>query len=303
VHCHNDLGLGTANSLSAVRAGARQVECSMNGIGERAGNCSLEEVVMAIKTRKDFFDKIYTEVNTQQIMKTSKLVSHLTGFVVQPNKAIVGDNAFAHEAGIHQDGVLKERTTYEIMRPEDVGLERNKLVLGKHSGRHAFKSRLEDLGFVLDDTEIREAFAKFKVLADKKKDIFDEDLEAIVEESFSKTVPETYSLEYVSVTSGNKNIPTATLRLVKDGEVFQDASCGDGPVDAVYKTIERITNISAELLDYSLRSVSKGKDAVGEVVVKIKVGNKIVGGKGVSTDIIEASCRSYLSAINKILRS
>lgn len=302
VHCHNDLGLATANSLAAVRAGARQVECSINGIGERAGNCSLEEVVMAIRTRKDFFDKIYTEVNTQQIMKTSKLVSHLTGFVIQPNKAIVGDNAFAHEAGIHQDGVLKERTTYEIMKPEDVGLEHNKLVLGKHSGRHAFKSRLEDLGFVLDDTEIREAFEKFKVLADKKKDIFDEDLEAIVEESFSKTVPETYSLEYVSVTSGNKSIPTATLRLVKDGEVFQDASCGDGPVDAVYKTIERITNINAQLLDYSLRSVSKGKDAVGEVVVKIKVGDKIVSGKGVSTDIIEASSRSYLNAINKILR-
>ncbi len=303
VHCHNDLGLATANSLAAVRAGARQVECSINGIGERAGNCSLEEVVMAIKTRKDFFDKMYTDVNTQQIMKTSKLVSHLTGFLIQPNKAIVGDNAFAHEAGIHQDGVLKERTTYEIMKPEDVGLERNKLVLGKHSGRHAFKSRLEDLGFVLDDDEIREAFEKFKVLADKKKDIFDEDLEAIVEESFSKTVPETYSLEYVSVTSGNKSIPTATLRLIRDGEVFQDASCGDGPVDAVYKTIERIVKINAQLLDYSLRSVSKGKDAIGEVVVKIKVGDKIVSGKGVSTDIIEASSRSYLNAINKILRS
>ena len=303
VHCHNDLGLATANSLAAVNAGARQVECTINGIGERAGNCSLEEVVMAIKTRNDVFGDVYTEINTPQIMKASKLVSHLTGFVVQPNKAIVGDNAFAHEAGIHQDGVLKERTTYEIMKPEDVGLEQSKLVLGKHSGRHAFKDRLDQLGFVLIDSEVEEAFEKFKVLADKKKDIFDEDLEIIVQEAFSKTIPQTYSIDYVCVTSGNTSIPTATIRLKKDDQIIQDAACGDGPVDAVYLAIERITGIKADLLDYSLRSISKGKDALGEVVVKLKVDDRVVTGKGVSTDIIESSAKAYLDGINKIVRT
>lgn len=303
VHCHNDLGLATANSLAAVRSGARQVECTVNGIGERAGNCSLEEVVMAIRTRKDFFGDLYTDIDTKQIMKASKLVSHLTGFLVQPNKAIVGDNAFAHEAGIHQDGVLKERTTYEIMHPEDVGLEQSTLVLGKHSGRHAFKDRLEQLGFHLTEAEIEEGFERFKVLADKKKEIFDEDLEIIVEEAFSKTIPQTYTLDYLGVVSGNKSICTATIRLTKDEQVVQDAACGDGPVDAVYQTIERITGIHAELLDYSLRSVSKGKDAIGEVVVKLRVDDKIINGKGVSTDIIEASARAYLNGINKVLRS
>ena len=303
VHCHNDLGLATANSLAAVKAGARQIECTINGIGERAGNCSLEEVVMAMKTRRDAFGDLYTEINTPQIVKTSKLVSHLTGFVVQPNKAVVGDNAFAHEAGIHQDGVLKERSTYEIMRPEDVGLEQSKLVLGKHSGRHAFKDRLDQLGFILNDSELEEAFEKFKILADKKKDIFDEDLETIVEESFSKTIPQTYNIDYVCVTSGNTSIPTATIRLKKDDEIIQDAACGDGPVDAVYLAIERITGIKAELLDYSLRSISKGKDALGEVVVKLKVDDRVVSGKGVSTDIIESSAKAYLDGINKIVRT
>lgn len=303
VHCHNDLGLATANSLAAIKAGARQIECTINGIGERAGNCSLEELVMAIKTRTDFFKNMYTEINTKQIMKTSKLVSHLTGFVVQPNKAIVGDNAFAHESGIHQDGVLKERTTYEIIDPDDIGLGESKLVLGKHSGRHAFKERLEQLGFNMTPEEIEEAFEKFKILADKKKHVFDEDLEAIVEESFSKTIPEVYSLDYISISSGNKNIPTATLRLIKDDKILQDAACGDGPVDAAYQTIERITGIKAELLDYSLRSVSQGKDAVGEVILKIRANEKIVTGKGASTDIIEASARAFLNAINKIVRA
>ncbi len=302
VHCHNDLGLAVANSLAAIHAGARQVECTINGIGERAGNCSLEEVVMSLRTRKDFFDNVYSDINTKQIIKTSKLVSHLTGFVVQPNKAIVGDNAFAHEAGIHQDGVLKERTTYEIMLPEDVGLEENKLVLGKHSGRHAFKDRLEQLGFFLEEKELEEAFEKFKVLADRKKNIFDEDLEIIVEDAFSKAMPQIYALDYICITSGNKNLPTATIRLKKDDKIFQDAACGDGPVDAVYQTIERITGIKAELLDYTLRSVSKGKDAIGEVLVKMRIDGRIVNGKGMSTDIIEASARAYLDGINKIVR-
>jgi len=302
VHCHNDLGLAVANSLAAVSGGARQVECTINGIGERAGNCSLEEVVMALRTRKDFFGGVYTDINTKQIMKTSKLVSHLTGFVVQPNKAIVGDNAFAHEAGIHQDGVLKERTTYEIMHPADVGLEESKLVLGKHSGRHAFKDRLEQLGFFLQENELEDAFEKFKVVADRKKNIFDEDLEIIVEDSFSKTMPQIYVLDYICVTSGNKNLPTATIKLKKDDKIFQDAACGDGPVDAVYQTIERITGIKAELMDYTLRAVSQGKDAIGEVLVKMKIDKKIVNGKGMSTDIIEASARAYLDGINKIVR-
>ncbi len=302
VHCHNDLGLAVANSLCAVMAGARQIECTVNGIGERAGNCSLEEVVMAIKTRQDYFKNMHTDINTKQIMKASKLVSHLTGFVVQPNKAIVGDNAFAHESGIHQDGVLKERTTYEIIDPVDIGLGESKLVLGKHSGRHAFKDRLEQLGFALNNEELQEAFEKFKVLADKKKNVFDEDIEVIVEEAFTSTIPEMYTLEYISISSGNHNIPTATLRLKKDDKVFQDAACGDGPVDAAYQAIERITGIKAELLDYSLRSVSKGKDAVGEVVVKLSSDNRVVTGKGVSTDIIEASARAFLNGINKLVR-
>lgn len=303
VHCHNDLGLAAANSLAAVLAGARQVECTVNGVGERAGNCSMEEVVMALRTRRDMFKDVHTDINAQQIIKASKLVSHLTGFVVQPNKAIVGENAFAHESGIHQDGVLKERTTYEIIDPADIGLFESKLVLGKHSGRHAFKDRLEQLGFVLDTDELQVAFERFKVLADKKKNIFDEDLEAIVQEAFSKTTPQVYTLDYISISSGNHNIPTATVRLKKDDKIFQDAACGDGPVDAAYQAIERITNVKLELLDYSLRAVSKGKDAIGEVVVKTQLDNKVIIGKGTSTDIIEASARAFLDAINKTVKA
>ncbi|MCB1196484.1 2-isopropylmalate synthase [bacterium] len=303
VHCHNDLGLAVANSLAAIEKGARQIECTINGIGERAGNCSLEEVVMAIKTRNDYFKNFYTEIDTTQIMKASKLVSHLTGFVVQPNKAIVGDNAFAHEAGIHQHGVLTKRQTYEIIDPKDIGLGESKLVLGKHSGKHAFKDRLEQLGYSLSPDELQSAFERFKVLADRKKNIFDEDLEIIVEESFIKSSHETYTLEYINISSGNKSIPTATLQLKKEEHVYQDAACGDGPVDAAYKTIMRITGVTANLLDYSLRSISKGQDAIGEVVVKIGVDDKIVTGKGVSTDIIEASARAFLDGINKILKT
>ncbi len=300
VHCHNDLGLAVSNSLAAIRNGARQVECTINGIGERAGNASLEEIVMTLRTRKDVFPNIYTEVNSGQIIKTSRLVSNLTGLVVQPNKAIVGENAFAHESGIHQDGVLKERTTYEIMKPEDVGLLENSLVLGKHSGRHAFRERLKELGFKLGDEEIDKLFEKFKILADKKKTVYDEDLVALVEDEFAQ-VPEIFVLEYLHISSGNTTVPTATVRVRKDKQVLEDAACGDGPVEAIYNSIDRITGIKGTLVDYALRAITGGKDALGEVVVKVKIDTRMVTGKGTSTDIIEASARAYLNAINRVL--
>ncbi|MBI1869894.1 MAG: 2-isopropylmalate synthase [Chlamydiae bacterium] len=300
VHCHNDLGLAVANSLMAIRNGARQIECTINGIGERAGNASLEEIVMTLKTRRDIFKDVETHVRTKEIIKTSRLVSNLTGMVVQPNKAIVGENAFAHESGIHQDGVLKERTTYEIMSPEDVGLSASNLVLGKHSGRHAFRERLKLLGFSLNQEEIDKLFEKFKVLADKKKTVYDEDLVALVEDELAQ-VPEIFQLEYLHIASGNTTVPTATVRLRKDQEVFEDAACGDGPVDASYNTIDRLTGIKGKLLDYSLRSITSGKDALGEVVVKVQIDSRTVTGKGTSTDILEASARAYLNAINRIL--
>ena len=304
IHCHNDLGMATANSLLAVLNGARQVECTINGIGERAGNASLEEVVMAIRTRTKFFN-LFTDVKTEEIYKTSKLVSGLTGISVQPNKAIVGANAFAHEAGIHQHGVLSRKLTYEIMTPKSIGLKESKLVMGKHSGRHAFKKRLEELGYSLSGNKFQRTFERFKVLADKKKDIFDEDLQVIVEDEMSQ-VPETFKLDYINVTTGNQTVPTATVRLTKregakGSKAYQEAACGDGPVDAAYLAIDRITRVSNKLLDYSLRAVTKGKDAVGEVTVKVEHRNKVIVGRGVSTDIIEASARAYLNAINKII--
>lgn len=300
VHCHNDLGLAVSNSLSAVISGARQVECTINGIGERAGNASLEEIVMAVKTRKDIFG-LETGIDTTQIIKTSRLVSRLTGITVQPNKAVVGDNAFAHEAGIHQDGILKKRITYEIMSPEDVGLKESRLVLGKHSGRHAFKERLSVLGHKLGDGEIDKAFERFKILADKKKTIYDEDLEAIIEEEIS-AIPEIFQLVYFNVTCGNRTVPTATVQLKKDKNIFEDASSGDGPIDAAYRTIDRITGIRGKLLDYSIKAVTGGKDALGEVNIKIRSQEgRIVTGRGSSTDIIEASVKAYLNAINKLV--
>ncbi|MBI1884689.1 MAG: 2-isopropylmalate synthase [Chlamydiae bacterium] len=300
VHCHNDLGLAVANSLSAVRNGARQVECTVNGIGERAGNASLEEIVMTIKTRKDLFKGIETKINTQQIIKTSRLVSNLTGMVVQPNKAIVGENAFAHESGIHQDGMLKERTTYEIMSPEEVGLSSSNLVLGKHSGRHAFRERLKQLGFNLGSEELDRLFEKFKILADKKKVVYDEDLVALAEDELAQ-VPEIFQLEYLHISSGNTTVPTATVRLKKEKDILEDAACGDGPVDAAYNTIDRITGMKGKLMDYSLRAITSGKDAQGEVVVKVQIDSRVVTGKGTSTDVIEASARAYLNAINRVL--
>ena len=299
VHCHNDLGLGSANSLAAVVNGARQVECTINGIGERAGNTSLEEIVMVLKTRQDIYP-FSTGVNTKEIHKTSKLISIVSGIPVQPNKAIVGINAFAHESGIHQDGVLKERTTYEIITPESVGFEKSRIVLGRHSGRHGFKARIKTLGIELKDSQFDKAYERFIKLADKKKEIFDEDLEIIVEDEIT-TTSETYILEYFNTVSGNKTIPTATVSLKKGKQVFQEAACGDGPVDAAYKAIDKITKLKAKLVDYSLQAVTGGKDAFGEVHVKIAVGNRTVVGMGASTDVIEASVKAYINAVNRLV--
>ncbi len=298
VHCHNDLGLAVANSLAAIRNGARQVECCVNGLGERAGNASLEEIVMALKVRRDFW-KVTTGINTRQIYKTSRLVSHLTGIPVQRNKAIVGENAFAHEAGIHQDGILKERSTYEIMRPRDVGVPKSLLVLGKHSGRHAFQERLKVLGYQLEAKELERAFEKFKSLADKKKHVFDEDLESLVDEQLTRP-PAIYALDYLHVSSGTGAVPTATVRLKREEQLYQEASCGDGPVDAACRAIDRITGIKCEMQKYELRGVTGGKDAMGEVAVTIRSGRRLVNGRASSTDIIEASVKAYLNAVNRL---
>jgi 2-isopropylmalate synthase len=306
VHCHNDLGLAVANSLAAIRAGARQVECTMNGIGERAGNASLEELVMAIKTRKDFFGQIDSGVNTREIVKTSRLVSRMSGLVVQRSKAIVGENAFAHSSGIHQDGILKKRETYEIMDPHEVGWGATELPLTKHSGRAAVAARLKHLGFKMTEADVQAIFARFKDIGDKKKFVYDDDLSALVEGHIAE-VPETWSLDYLSVTSGSQTVPTATVRLKKadgkpNGELHQDAGIGDGPVDAALKAIDRLTKTRGKLMDYSLRAVSQGKDALGEVTVKVDFGDgELVTGKGASTDVIEASARAYLNAVNRFL--
>ncbi|MFA5500774.1 MAG: 2-isopropylmalate synthase, partial [Candidatus Omnitrophota bacterium] len=300
VHCHNDLGLGVANSLAAALNGARQIECTINGLGERAGNASLEEIVMGIRTRNDIFKNMRIDINTKELFKTSRLVSKLTGMPVQPNKAIVGLNAFAHESGIHQDGVLKERITYEIMKPEDVGVTGTKLVLGKHSGRHAFKERLASLGFALKEDQVEKAFDRFKALADKKKEIFDEDLEAIVDEEISK-IPEEVKLEHFYITSGDSVKPSATIKIKYKGKSSESSSGGDGPVDACYKAIDKIVKTGGKLLDYQIKSVTSGKDALGEVSVKIGSKGAVVSGRGASTDIIEASIKAYVNAINKLL--
>ncbi|MFH1283006.1 MAG: 2-isopropylmalate synthase [bacterium] len=299
VHCHNDLGLGVANSLQALKNGARQVECTINGLGERAGNASLEEIVMALATRKKYFN-LTTNVNKKEIYKTSRLVSTLTGIIVQPNKAIVGSNAFAHEAGIHQDGVIKSPLTYEIMTPESVGVPCSKLVLGKHSGRHAFGKRLKELGYTIDKDELERLFVLFKELADRKKNIYDEDLVALVENQLAE-IPETFILDYLNTSSGTGIIPTATIRIKKAGKIIQDSACGDGPVDACCKAIDKVTGIKVKLADYSLRAVSSDKDAQGEVSIKLDYNNSVVLGRGVSTDIIEASARAYLNALNRIM--
>lgn len=298
VHCHNDLGLAVANSLTAILKGAGQVECTINGIGERAGNASLEEIVMALKTRPRFFNAD-TKIITQEIYKTSRLVSKITGMAVQPNKAIVGANAFAHEAGIHQDGFLKERSTYEIMRPEDVGIPQSKLVLGKHSGRHAFSERLKELGYELDEKELNSAFERFKHLADQKKYIFDEDIETLVSEEVSKTF-ETYALIDLSVTSGMNQKPMATVTLRVGEDEVTKTEYGDGPVDATYKAIAGITNTESNLLKFEVKSITGGTDALGEVMVSLEEHGRTVRGYGADTDIIVASAKAYINALNKL---
>ncbi len=302
VHCHNDLGLATANSLAAIGAGAGQVECTVNGIGERAGNASLEEVVMALHTRKDFFG-FSTGVNTKEIMHTSRLVSSLTGLRVQRNKAIVGENAFAHSSGVHQDGVIKERTTYEIMKPEDVGLTRTRLPLGKLSGRRAFAEKLKELGYAhLTEKEIAEAFTEFKALGDKKKLIYDEDIEAIVVNTLEEAPP-VYRLDSLRIDCGPGTTPLAEVRLrTRDNKILENATIGDGPIDALFKAIDLVTGIPGKLLDYNVRAITSGKDALGEVSVEVDVEGKSYKGRAISLDIIEASARAYLNVINRIVQ-
>jgi 2-isopropylmalate synthase len=299
VHCHDDLGMAVANSLAGVEAGASQIECAINGLGERAGNTSLEEVVMAIKTRGDYFGA-EIQVNTQEILRTSQMVSTITGFPVPPNKAIVGANAFAHSSGIHQDGVLKERSTFEIMSPEMVGRKTSDIVLSARSGRHAIKFRLSQLGYEVEGEELDRIYERFLVIADKKKEVFDEDLIAIMEDEAAE-VPATYKLDYIHVTTGSHTLPTATIKLAKGKDVTQDAACGDGPVDAAYKTIDRITGVKTKLVEYKLNAVTGGKDAIGEVVVRVESDGQVVRGRGSSTDIIEASARAYVNALNRLL--
>jgi 2-isopropylmalate synthase len=298
-HCHNDLGMAVANSLAAVENGARQVECTINGIGERAGNAAMEEIVMALKTRKDFYN-IGTRIDATRIYHISHMVSALTGLSVQRNKAIVGKNAFAHESGIHQDGILKYRETYEIMDPASVGIPKSSLVLGKHSGRHAFKDRVVQLGYNVTDEQLETAFVKFKALADKKKEVFDEDIEALIDNQL-ELHGTLWELESVQITSGTNAIPTATVQLRdSNGESVRDASIGDGPVDAIYSAIQRLTGVRSNLLDYRIRAVTKGKEAQGEVTIELDHSGRKVRGRGVSTDILEASARAYLAAINRL---
>lgn len=300
VHCHNDLGLAVANSLEAVRRGARQVECTVNGIGERAGNASLEEIVMGLKTRKDFFD-LTTGVDSTQIYRISRLVSDLTGFPVQPNKAIVGANAFRHMSGIHQDGVIKRAQTYEIMDPRDVGIPASSLVLGKLSGKHGFSERLAELGYKLPDDALNRAFQSFKELASKKKEVSDRDLESIVAQE-SRSVKEAYHLEHVEVWCGDHSIPTATVRLSgPDGQTLADAALGAGPVDAVYKAINRIVKAPNRLTEFTVKSVTEGIDAQGEVLIRIESDGLTYTGRGASTDIIVAAAKAYMNALNRLL--
>lgn len=298
VHCHNDLGMSVANSLAAILKGAGQVECTVNGIGERAGNCSMEEVVMNLVTRKDFY-KAKTNIRTKEIIRTSRLLTRITGMQVQANKAIVGANAFAHESGIHQDGLLKEKVTYEIIKPSDIGLKETELVLGKHSGRHAFKARIRELGYELSNDEIEISFEKFKRLADQKKDIYDEDLEALVSEDVGK-IPAVYSIVDLSITSGMSVRPTAALKLNVKGKVVDSVEHGDGPVDAVYRAIVAVTKTKSRLLKFEVKSITGGTDALGEVLVSLEEGNRKARGQGADTDIIVAAAKAYVNALNKL---
>jgi 2-isopropylmalate synthase len=298
VHCHDDLGLSTANTLAAIHAGARQAEVTINGIGERVGNTSLEEVVMALHTRANYL-KAVTDIKTEFIHPTSRLVSMITGLLVQPNKAIVGANAFAHEAGIHQDGILKHPMTYEIMKPETIGLSTHKLVLGKHSGRHALRSHLKDLGYDLSDEELSLVFTQFKQLSDKKKHVVDEDLEAIVAEGVLRT-KDVFVLDYLHVTSGTTVLPMASVRLMIHGRPAQDAGYGNGPIDAAFNTIAKLTGTNSELLRFSISALTGGTDAMGEVTVRLRENGLLALGKGADPDIITASAKAYINGLNRM---
>jgi 2-isopropylmalate synthase len=300
VHCHNDLGLAVANSLAALQEGARQVECTINGIGERAGNTALEEVVMALRTRHDFY-KLDTGINTRLLYPISRKLSHITGMSVQRNKAIVGQNAFAHEAGIHQDGMLKERSTYEIMRPEDVGIPRTELVLGKHSGRHALKQRVQDLGYHLTDEQLNRLFEEFKKLADKKKEIYDADVEALAENQLQSATGNLWTLAGFTSTAGTGSQTSAAVALRhRDGTVKRDSAVGNGPIDALFKAISRVTGTSAKVVDFRVRSVTQDMDAQGEAQVEIDQGGKRLRARAVSVDVIEASALAYLEVLNRV---
>jgi 2-isopropylmalate synthase len=297
VHCHNDLGLAVANSIAAIQNGARQIECTINGIGERAGNASLEELVMVLNVRKDLLE-YFTNIKTEEIYNSSKMVSAFTGMMVQRNKAIVGENAFAHESGIHQDGYLKNRETYEIMTPESVGINMSKIVLGRHSGRHGLKARLEQLGYKIAEEEMQRIYDSFTELADKKKEVFDDDLRMLMGDEIQKR-GETYELKYMQVNAGTNSIPNAVVRIKSGETVYEDAATGDGTVDAVFNAIERALGIKSELESYQVRSVTSGRQAMGEVLVRIRSNEKSFTGRGISTDIVEASAKSYLSALNQ----
>lgn len=298
VHCHNDLGLAVANSLAALQAGARQVECTINGIGERAGNAALEEIAMILRTRKEAFG-FDTGIVSEEIFHTSRLVTNITGISVQPNKAIVGANAFAHESGIHQDGVIKERTTYEIMNPESVGISKSALVLGKHSGRHAFRERIKDLGYSLSDDEVNLVFKRFKDLADKKKTVFDEDIEVIIAEEVLRTA-DTYKLISLTIMSGSDVVPTATVKMEIDGQESYGAELGNGPVDATYNTILKLTGRRPSLLRFSISAVTGGTDALGEATIRLEEKGKVAVGKGAHQDILVASAKAMVNALNRL---
>jgi 2-isopropylmalate synthase len=301
VHCHNDLGLAVANTLEAVKQGARQVECTVNGIGERAGNAALEEIVMALKTRGDFFN-LTTQVDTAQIYRTSRLVSDLTGFPVQPNKAIVGGNAFRHSSGLHIDGMIKKSVTYEIIDPKTVGVPSSSLVLGKTSGRHAFRERLSELGYSLKEEDLNKAFTAFKELADKKKDITDRDIESLVAEE-QRTISEDYHLDRLQVTCGDQGLPMAGVRLIGPGgkTLIEGAALGTGPVDAVYKAINLCVKVPNNLTEFTVKSITEGIDAIGEVLIRIESDGVTYTGRGADTDIIVSSAKAYINALNRLL--
>jgi 2-isopropylmalate synthase len=300
IHCHDDLGMAVASSLSGILAGARQVECTINGVGERAGNAALEEIVMALRTRQDFYN-LETGIDAAQLYRTSRMVSNYMAMPVQPNKAVVGANAFAHASGLHQDGMLKDRITYEIMTPQSVGVDRSRIVLGKTSGRHAVRARIQELGYRMSEGEFEQVFASFKDLADKKREVFDEDLEVIIVDE-TRPAPEIYVLEQVQVSCGDRSVPTATVRLrTPDGQILADADLGTGPVDAVYRAINRIIRVPNDLIEFAVKAVTEGIDAVGEVTIRIQSDGQIYTGRGASTDIIVAAAKAYMNALNKLM--